>query len=71
MKDGALTIHQKNIHYLITKMYKVKNELAPSFMKGVFTQKQLVECIANNTLNKTSFYNFQNQSSSSWGLESL
>ena len=51
-------------------MYKVKDELAPSFMKDIFTQKDLVEteCISNNTRNKTSFYNFQNPSSS---LESL
>ena len=42
-------------------------------MKDIFTQKDLVEieCVANNTRNKTSFYNFQNPSSSAWRLESL
>ena len=54
-------------------MYKVKYELAPSFMKDIFTQKDLVEteCIANNTRNKTSFYHYLNPSSSTLGLESL
>ena len=42
-KDGALTIHHENTHYVVTEMYKVKNELAPSFMKDIFTQKYLVE----------------------------
>ena len=70
-KDGTLPIHQKNIHYLVTEMYKIENELAPSFMKEIFTEKDLVEteCIANNTRNRTSFYNYQNPSSSTWGLE--
>ena len=68
--DGSLTIHQKNIHYLVTEMYKVKNELAHSFMKDICTPKDLVETECN-TRNKTSFHNLQNSSSSTWGLESL
>ena len=67
--DGALTIHQKSIHYLVTEMYKVKNDLEPCFMKDIFTPKDLIEIKggANNTRNKTSCYNFHNPTSSTGG----
>ena len=34
-RDKSVTIHTKNIHYLATEIYKVKNELSPKIMKDV------------------------------------
>ena len=35
-KDGSLSFHNRNIHQVAIEMYKVKNELSPSFMKKLF-----------------------------------
>ena len=34
--DKSFTIHHRNLQKLATEMYKVKNNLSPSFMKSVF-----------------------------------
>ena len=36
-KNGCLTIHHRNIHRVAIEMYKVKNGLAPEFIKSLFT----------------------------------
>ena len=36
--DKSFTIHHRNLQKLATEMYKVKNNLSPSFMKNVFPE---------------------------------
>ena len=35
-KDNPASIHMKNLQYLATEIYKVKNSLSPKIMKEVF-----------------------------------
>ena len=35
-KDNSVTIHQRNLQVLATKIFKLKNGLAPEIMKKVF-----------------------------------
>ena len=34
--DNSVTVHQKNLQVLVTEIYKVKHEIAPEIMKGIF-----------------------------------
>ena len=34
--DNSVTVHQKNLHVLVTKIYKVKNGIAPDIVKDIF-----------------------------------
>ena len=34
--DKSFTIHHRNLQKLVTEIFKVKNNLSPSFMKSVF-----------------------------------
>ena len=34
--DKCVIIHVKNLHYLITEIYKVKNNISPDIMKDIF-----------------------------------
>ena len=36
-KDNSFTIHERNLQRLATEIYKVKNDLAPTFLKEIFT----------------------------------
>ena len=38
-KDNSISIHHRNIHFVAIEMFKVKNDLSPSFMKDIFDQK--------------------------------
>ena len=38
LKDKSFTIHHRNLQKLATEMFKVKNNLSPSFMKNVFPE---------------------------------
>ena len=35
-KDNSVSIHMKNVQYLATEIYKVKNSLSPEIMKEIF-----------------------------------
>ena len=35
-KDGSVTIHQRNIQLVAIEMFKVKNEICPVIMEGLF-----------------------------------
>ena len=35
--DKSFIIHVKNLHYLLTEIYKVKNDISPDIMKDIFT----------------------------------
>ena len=41
-KDGNVTIHQQNIRTLAVEMFKVINDLAPPFMRNIFTKNSNV-----------------------------
>ena len=41
-RDDSFSIHHRNLQKLATEMYKVKNDLSPSFMKMIFP-------LSNNT----------------------
>ena len=32
VKDGSVTIHEKNLRSLVTEMFKIKNKLSPPFI---------------------------------------
>ena len=36
LKDGSVTVHQRNLQKLATEMYKVKHQLSPAFMDTIF-----------------------------------
>ena len=38
-KDHSVTIHHKNLHALVTEIFKVKNNLAADTMKDTFELK--------------------------------
>ena len=38
-KDHSVTVHHKNLQALVTKIFKVKNDLVPEIMKDVFELK--------------------------------
>ena len=53
-KDKSFKIHERNLQKLVTEIYKIKNNLAPTFMKNIFS-------ISDNPVNlrkKTSFNTF-------------
>ena len=34
--DNSITVHQKNLNFLVTKISEVKNGIAPEIMKDIF-----------------------------------
>ena len=38
--DRSITVYQRNLHYLMTEMYKTKNDLNPAFMREIFCQHE-------------------------------
>ena len=34
--DKSVTIHVRNLHYLVTEVYKVKNNISPEIMRDIF-----------------------------------
>ena len=47
-KDCAVTIHTKNLHLLMTEMYKTRNDLNPSFMHEIFFENESHYNLRNN-----------------------
>ena len=39
--DNAVSVHQRNLQYLMTEIYKTKSSLNPSFMKELFKPRDL------------------------------
>ena len=52
--DNSFTIHQRNLQKLALEIYKVKNNLSPSFMKNIFTEHKKPYNLRNNPEFKTS-----------------
>ena len=42
LKDGSITVHHKNLHFLAIEMYKVVKGLAATFMAEAFFQVTLI-----------------------------
>ena len=72
-KDGSVTIHHQNIRYLVTEMYKVHNNYAPSFMRNLFEihPNLQTDTVSSNTRSTSYFYNSENPRTSKYGLNSL
>ena len=72
-KDGNVTIHQQNIRALAVEMFKVINDLAPPFMRNIFTKNSNVgsDNVSDNTRSHSTFYNYNNAITRNYGLETL
>ena len=51
-KDNTVSVHQRNLQFLATELYKVLNDLSPGLMKDVFP---LNDDSVYSTLNKRTF----------------
>ena len=40
-RDATVTIHERNLQKLATLMYKVKNNLGPKIVRGIFHQQDI------------------------------
>ena len=49
-KDGSVSIHNRNLQFLATEMYKVKNNLSVSILTDLFKQRNEVYNLRNNNL---------------------
>ena len=47
-KDNSVSIHERNLQRLATEIYKVKNNMAPLFMKDIFTDSTNPYNLRNN-----------------------
>ena len=47
-KDNSVSIHHRKIQALATEMFKVKNNIAPEIMKGLFAPKMSSYDLRNN-----------------------
>ena len=48
--DNAVSVHQCNLQYLMTEIYKTRNDLNPSFMRELFKPRDLQYTLRNKTL---------------------
>ena len=51
--DNTFTIHERNLQNLATEMYKIKNNLSPSFLSDIFPQSQNPYELRNKNICKT------------------
>ena len=70
-KDGSVTIHHRNLHFLVTEIYKVKNGTTRSFMSGIFVRNNNANCISANTRSHSEFYNYINPTTTNYGIKTL
>ena len=72
-KDGTVSVHHRNLQFLVIEMYKVFNGIAPPFMEDVFQRHHnaLAENVSSNTRSKSNFYNPSNPRTVKHGLETL
>ena len=49
-KDGSVSIHNRNLQILATRMYKIKNDLSPLIVTELFQKRNEQQCdLKNNT----------------------
>ena len=72
-KDGTVTVHHRNLQFLVTEMYRVFKGLAPLIIQDVFKRhgNAFVENVSSNTRSKPNFYNPCNPRTVNHGLETL
>ena len=64
--DKSFSIHERNLQKLAIEMFKVKNNLSPSFMKSIFP---LNEC--NYDLRKNPYFKGKNVRTTTYGTETI
>ena len=64
--DKSFSIHERNLQKLAIEMFKVKNNLSPSFMKSIFP---LNEC--NYNLRKNPYFKGKNVRTTTYGTETI
>ena len=40
-KDGSVSVHHLDIHYIAIEMYKIKNKLSPKIVQTIFQQREV------------------------------
>ena len=65
-KDKSVTMHVRNVRLLATEMYKVKNNLSPSFIVDIFPKSEAVYSLRNNRE-----FIRPKVNTVQWGIESL
>ena len=67
-----MTVHHRNLQFLVTEIFKVFNGIAP-FMQDVFKRhgNAFAEKVSSNTRSKLNFYNPSNPRTVKYGLEML
>ena len=64
--DNAVSIHQRNLQYLMIEIYKTKKSLNPSFMSEIFEARDVQYDLRNkNTLG------IPNANTTSYGIETV
>ena len=64
-KDNSVTIHQRNLQVLATKIFKLKNGLAPEIMKKVFE----IQNPAYNFRSETIHFKRENVKTTHYGIQ--
>ena len=72
-KDSSVTIHHRNLQFLVTEMFKVVKDIAPVLMEQVFARNSsaFTKDVSANTRFKSVFYNHSNPKKVNYGLETL
>ena len=65
--DNTVTIHQRNLQVLATKIFKVKNNLSPEIMKQVFDFSEPYY----NLRSETSQFKKENIKTTHYGIQSV
>ena len=66
-KDGSVSIHVRNIHFLMIELYKIKNNIAPTLLCEVFKPKKT----SSYSLRKVNYFEIPQVRTSNFGKESL
>ena len=48
-KDNSVTIHQRNLQYLVYEIYKAQHSLSPEIMSEIFVFRDAQYSLRNNT----------------------
>ena len=72
-KDDSVTIHHRNLQFLVIEMFKVIKGISPLFMEHIFTKNVNVYPgdVSASTRSKSYFYNNVNPKKVNYGLETL
>ena len=48
-KDGSVSVHHQNIHYIAIEMYKIKNKLSPKIVQTILQQREISDLRSEQT----------------------